>query len=995
MIHLYTSPNSVELMHAFVSDLQNHKTDVFAENWVVVPNHACRNWVERQVAKRLGICSQLRFIQPGSLMWELTKLAKIDVSDKFRPQQMLWQLSGNKPIDLSLYKKTKTTATCLNNYVRERPEWIMQWEQKGAQHPHGVLWRELVADNDSTHLIDALNQLNVESIAEHLPASLQVFLPEQISPLLLRFLQRLSSKLVIYMYVVNPIPEDYWFKIATSVEMAQQRLRETETETQFDTPFYYTLDIGNPLLANLGRQKANLLDFLLEQDLIDLRDRPEYPQDTSESLLADVRQDIAEQRIQPQNFTSDESLQIHACHNRKREVEVIKDCILKQLAQDSSLQPYDVLVVAPDINDYAAAVAEVFTQKPAIHHHIDRLRLSDRENVRAFLSAIETYNGQMQQDDVYALLESASVRQHLGIEREDLSVIRRWLQEAHVLWGYDQNHRKKFQAEAIESNTWKQAKRRWLQGYMKGAYVADDDYLEVFGDHDGMEPLFTAVFNFIDTWYACYECMGESMALSAWYQWLNDVHNGLIGEMEPVLVQRLSDVFILKGDMDPVVSFAVMQQLVEEAIAEQNYRSVGEIGVRFQSWENACHAGCQVLAVLGMSDGAFPKQERKDVLDLTAYHPHPLSRNVNLRDKNLLLNALMEPLKQLIVSYQGFSPQDNSPLDPSSVVQQLIEYLKEKTDGEFTVTQHHMHGFNANYFADKETASFSSYHYNRLTGSIEPHISLNRIDAPETEIRTQIDLQALQKFIVDPQGFYIKEIVGIEAGVWTDVRDAYEMYQPQALDQWHINQLLLKNPQDTSILNKSEWIPQDVTGQITADKFRYERAGQLSLASELEQIDVQVLAETYTLNGPMSINENQELTTVLLTRLTTKEILRHWITHLAWQHQTGSKFSYLFALDRRLRFTFDAVAEPGLNAWVKLYQKAYSLPILFVPQCGFKLNKQLQICSLSEYRNILSRQTIYSGSGLAYLLSDCICHTEVEADIEKFLLPLVESATDL
>ena len=994
MIHLYTSPNSVELMQAFVADLQAHKIDVFAENWVVVPNHACRSWVERQVAKKLSICSQLRFIQPGSLMWEITQLAGIHVSDKFRPQQMLWQLTGNTPVDLSAYQKAKSTATCLNNYVRERPEWIMQWQQSKAQHPHGVLWQELAAGADSIHLIDALNQLDVKSIAKQLPASLQVFLPEQINPLLLRFLQKLSSELIIYMYVINPIPEDYWFKIATSLEMAQQALRETETQNQLETPFYYTLDIGHPLLANLGRQKANMLDFLLEQEGVHFHDRPEPQPDASQTLLAGVREDIVEQRVKPKLVATDHSLQIHACHNRKREVEVIKDCILRQLAQNQHVQPYDVLVVAPDINDYVTAITEVFSQAPAIHHHIDRLRLSDRENVRALLAVIASYTGHMEQHVIYALLEFACVRQHLGIEDEDLAVVRRWLQDAHVLWGYDRHHRQKLEAEAIDSNTWQQAKKSWLQGYLKGQYVSGDAYLEVFGDHDGMEPLFAGLFNFIDTWYACYQVMGEYMALSAWYQWLNDVHSGLIGEMDTLLIQRLSDSFLSVDDSDPVVSFAVMQQLVEEAIAEQNYRSVGEIGVRFQSWENACHAGCRILAVMGMNDGAFPKQERRDVLDLTAYHPHPLSRNVNLRDKNLFLNALMEPLDQLLVSYQGFSPQDNTDVEPSSVVQQLVEYLYEKTDGAFETTRHRMHGFHDSYFTDIATASFSQYQYNRLTGSNTPQIGLNNLEIPEPETIKTFELQSLRKFIADPQGFYIQEVVGVEAGIHADVEDAFEIYQPQALDQWHINQLLLSHPQDQTILAKSEWIPQDVTGLITANKFREERASQLKLAEALEQRQVHVMVDDLTLSGSIAVNKQNALTEVILTRLSVKQILRHWVTHLAWQQHSGSGTSYLLALDRQLCFSSED-AGIQLAAWVALYQKVHKEPMLFVPQCGLKLNKQLQTSDVSEYHNRLSRQTIYSGSGLAYLLSDCLRYTDVESDIEKLLVPLVHSVSNV
>ena len=44
---------------------------------------------------------------------------------------------------------------------------------------------------------------------------------------------------------------------------------------------------------------------------------------------------------------SDRSLQVHACHGRARQVEVVRDAILHLLEQDPSLEPRDVIVDVP------------------------------------------------------------------------------------------------------------------------------------------------------------------------------------------------------------------------------------------------------------------------------------------------------------------------------------------------------------------------------------------------------------------------------------------------------------------------------------------------------------------------------------------------------------------------------------------------------------------------------------------------------------------------
>ena len=49
----------------------------------------------------------------------------------------------------------------------------------------------------------------------------------------------------------------------------------------------------------------------------------------------------------------DGSIQIHSCHGRARQVEVVRDAILHALAEDESLEPRDVIVMCPDIETFA------------------------------------------------------------------------------------------------------------------------------------------------------------------------------------------------------------------------------------------------------------------------------------------------------------------------------------------------------------------------------------------------------------------------------------------------------------------------------------------------------------------------------------------------------------------------------------------------------------------------------------------------------------------
>ena len=57
---------------------------------------------------------------------------------------------------------------------------------------------------------------------------------------------------------------------------------------------------------------------------------------------------------------SDRSLRIHACHSPTRELEGLRDQLLDLFDQTPDLQPWEVVVLAPNVDAYAPAIEAVF-----------------------------------------------------------------------------------------------------------------------------------------------------------------------------------------------------------------------------------------------------------------------------------------------------------------------------------------------------------------------------------------------------------------------------------------------------------------------------------------------------------------------------------------------------------------------------------------------------------------------------------------------------------
>ena len=80
--------------------------------------------------------------------------------------------------------------------------------------------------------------------------------------------------------------------------------------------------------------------------------RPRRPRAPGRRCRATGRASARPRRPQPS--------QVHACHGRARQVEVLRDAILHLLADDPTLEPRDVIVMCPDIETFAPLIHATF-----------------------------------------------------------------------------------------------------------------------------------------------------------------------------------------------------------------------------------------------------------------------------------------------------------------------------------------------------------------------------------------------------------------------------------------------------------------------------------------------------------------------------------------------------------------------------------------------------------------------------------------------------------
>src|SRR5262249_21134760 len=128
----------------------------------------------------------------------------------------------------------------------------------------------------------------------------------------------------------------------------------------------------NPLLASWGRDAREMqLAFAGRDDGLVVHDHIVVggePRRLLGRIQADVRADRASPGLPLPGAddgrallgAEDRSLQVHPCHGRPRQVEVVRDAIIHLLEDDPTLEPRDIVVMCPDIEVFAPLIQATF-----------------------------------------------------------------------------------------------------------------------------------------------------------------------------------------------------------------------------------------------------------------------------------------------------------------------------------------------------------------------------------------------------------------------------------------------------------------------------------------------------------------------------------------------------------------------------------------------------------------------------------------------------------
>ncbi len=754
MLRVIPSNKLENLFEALQHIVAAQPTGPFERTTIIVQNQGIQHWLNTQLAQRQGISFNIEFPMPVRFVWgcirQLVGTENVDAVSPFSREPLTWSINQflgtdqviNDPSfkratdywqtgafqDLKRFQLAGQLADLFEQYTIYRDDWLEQWSRGEsipdlANHPdaqwQAKLWRMLCERHGKNQQPAYLRELALQNASpeSELPDVIHVFGVNSLAPAWLNFLERLSEKtgMQVFIYHLNPCVE-YWGDLSRN----KARLEKWQ-EDDFS---------NNPLLANLGGQGQQFVRMLADADYdtLDLFDDVRPSDGDTDALLNEVQSDLLNLDTHPSpELVKDNSLKIVSADSPLREIQLLHDQLLHLFNNDASLKPHDIVVMCPQIETYAPFIEAVFA--PRGEYDSSRLpcSIADRSVheseplVAQFIQLLDTPSRRYTRAEVLDMLSISACQRRFDISADDLPIIERWLDEVSIFWGLDEPN----QQRIIENDQpmplyhWQQGLERLMLGYLHG-----DEEILVNGRvwspavQLGESELLGALIDAITTLGSARSIVGYEHTPKGWATALRELYQNLFSpnDEDSVADNAIDNAIValaLVEQIDPSpISLDVVKEFLTGKFVEPSRRQQFLTGqVTFCSMMPMRSVPFKVVALLGMNDGEFPRAKPPAQLDLIAHKPRTGDRSRAGDDRYLFLEAMISARQNLYISYLGRDRRKGNALEPSLVVAELVNYLQntKQWPEKGSIDQAPLHPFDERHFtAGSQWQSFAT-----------------------------------------------------------------------------------------------------------------------------------------------------------------------------------------------------------------------------------------------------------------------------------------------
>src|SRR5215217_3784521 len=982
-LYLHRAERADRLVTALGDLLSTPLPDPFATEIIGVPTRGVERWLSQGLAQRLGaspgrsdgVCVGVSFPSPRRLVARaLDGSADEEDTDPWQPHRVVWPLlrvidgcrgepwaavlwhylgDSERSGELGGLRAGRRWSTARHlaelfaTYAAVRPVMIDSWSQGRDVDASGSalsadrawqaeLWRrlreELRVPSPAERLQSAVARLEREPDSSDLPERLSVFGATRLDPDQLRVLSALADHRDVHLWLAHPSPA-LWDDVKAAAH--SNGLRSTQLLRRCDDTTEAL--VRHRLLAYLGRDIRELQLALtkINPHAADVHNAALQSTEPT-TLLGLLQSDIASNCLprpgdeRPLLGDDDQSMQFHACHGPDRQVEVLREVLVGLLADDASLEPRDIVVMCPDIENFAPLIAASFgldTPETQAEHpgHRLRVRLADRSlrQLNPLLALVSRLvvlaDSRVEASTLLDLCAAPPVARRFGFSTDDLERLRDLVPRAGVRWGFDAVHRHRFQMGEFRQNTWTAGLERLLLGvtmdetdmHFIGTTLPLDDVDA--GDVDLVGRLAELVTRLRLLVQRC----NTAQPLGAWVELFKEAIE-LLAAIPPTESWQLSHAHQELGDLalatdqarDVALSLAEMSTLLSEAFRGRASRANVRTGTltvcTMLPMRSVPH---RVVCLLGVDDGVFPRRPPPDGDNIISAEECVGDHDVRSEDRQLLLDAIMSARERLVVIFAGSDPLSGAEIPPAVPIGELLDALDATARTEDGVqirnkitTRHPLQPFDVANFAPDGLGSGAGFSFDPAglravrAAARERQVAtpiFGREPLPDRNDDDLVNLIDLVRFYHHP----IRALIYERAGLWItrpdETPDEQLPVNLNGLEAWSIGERLLRlrmAGHEPELLIAAEWrrgyLPPRALGHkaiqdIATQVEQLVQTAQPFLTAQPDPYEVLADLGDVRLTGTVSGVIGDCVVHVGYSRLAAKQRLQTWLELLA------------------------------------------------------------------------------------------------------------------
>lgn len=275
-LQLNVSNSLARLVENLTENLENQQQKVFQPYYIITQTEGMNNWLKHNIANRLGIAANFKFLKPNDLISQLLYLMGGNHRPALSKENMTWLLfkilgeqefiskfrsiadyynNDHTDNDVKRLALAEKMADLYDQYQIYRPEMMGKWNENSQEKISQNDWQQFLwlkakeiskdklPDKASIRkdILEMLKSgMEFPFLTSKIPA-VHIFGISIITEFHLEILQELGKHIEVVFHLLNPAPSEYWFEDKSEKQLAAWRRKG------LDVSFNNT---GNPLLTS-------------------------------------------------------------------------------------------------------------------------------------------------------------------------------------------------------------------------------------------------------------------------------------------------------------------------------------------------------------------------------------------------------------------------------------------------------------------------------------------------------------------------------------------------------------------------------------------------------------------------------------------------------------------------------------------------------------------------------------------------------------------------